>query len=272
MSSKIRLSQNQKDKISRAALEACWASGELLTRYYLGKAVNAKKLKGPNDLVTTADLDSCRLFKRLLKKEFPEHSFLFEETEFSENNSSSFLWIIDPLDGTTFHNRGLPFFSNMLALQLEGRVELGISYSPISEDLFMAWRGQGTWHLNRRFRFRRRARVSRLRTLDAALVGYSYGKTQAHAEGMASLLSVLFPKCRAIARLGGAEIGYVASGACEAFIDNSSTPWDFAGIALMVEEAGGRATDFCGRRWTTESKNIIVSNSSLHRQLLDQIQ
>ena len=72
-------------------------------------------------------------------------------------------------------------------------------------------------------------------------------------------------------RLGGAEIGYVASGACDAFLDNNSTPWDFAAVALMVREAGGRVTDFEGREWTKKSGSILASNGVLHRRLLNRL-
>ncbi len=102
-------------------------------------------------------------------------------------------------------------------------------------------------------------------------MGYSYGKSELHARHMAATLSVLFPTCRAITRLGGAEIGYVASGACDAFIDNNSTPWDFAAVALMVREAGGRVTDFAGLEWTKKSDSILASNGVLHRKLLNRL-
>jgi myo-inositol-1(or 4)-monophosphatase len=114
-------------------------------------------------------------------------------------------------------------------------------------------------------------RVSGVKDLAHALVGYSYGKSEHYARHMAATLSVLFPICRAITRLGGADIGYVASGACDAFIDNNSTPWDFAAVALMIREAGGRVTDFAGREWTKKSGSIVASNGALHRKLLKRL-
>ena len=195
-----------------------------------------------------------------LKRFYPGHSFLAEEPEFSENNRSDFLWIIDPLDGTTFHNRGLPFFSSILALEVCGQTELGLVSSPFTGDVFVAGLGRGCTFWNRRLRKRRQVRVSGVTNLADVLVGYSYGKSELHARHMATTLSTLFPMCRAIVRLGGAEIGYVASGACDAFIDNNSTPWDFAAVALMVREAGGRVTDFAGREWTKKSDSILASN------------
>ena len=114
---KSHLTRKQWDEFARVALQAVDLSSEVLMRYLLGKGRNRNpvKLKGRNDLVTGADLESCRVMKQHLKRFYPGHSFLAEEPEFSENNRSDFLWIIDPLDGTTFHNRGLPFFSSILA-------------------------------------------------------------------------------------------------------------------------------------------------------------
>jgi myo-inositol-1(or 4)-monophosphatase len=209
--------------------------------------------------------------KQSLRRSFPSHSFLTEEPEFSENNHSDFLWIIDPLDGTTFHSRGMPFFSSILALEVCGQTELGLVLSPFTGDTFLAGLGRGCVYWNRRLRKRCQVRVSGVAGLAEALVGYSYGKSELHSRHMAAILSALFPTCRAITRLGGAEIGYVASGACEAFIDNNSTPWDFAAVALMVREAGGRVTDFAGLEWTKKSNSILASNGLLHRKLLNRL-
>ncbi|HEX2523575.1 MAG TPA: inositol monophosphatase family protein [Terriglobia bacterium] len=270
---KSHLTRRQWEEFFRVALRSADLSGEVLLRYQLKKARNRNpvRLKGRNDLVTGADLASCRLMKQSLKRCFPGHNFLTEEPEFSENNRSDFLWIIDPLDGTTFHNRGLPFFSSILALEVCGQTELGLVFSPFTGDMFLAGLGRGCVYWNRRLRKRRQVRVSGVASLTEALVGYSYGKSELHARHMATILSVLFPTCRAITRLGGAEIGYVASGACEAFIDNNSTPWDFAAVALLVREAGGRVTDFSGLEWTKKSDSILASNGLLHRKLLNRL-
>jgi myo-inositol-1(or 4)-monophosphatase len=270
---KSHLTRKHWDEFARVALQSVDFSGEVLMKYQLGKGRNRNsvKLKGRNDLVTSADLESCRVMKQHLKRFHPTHSFLAEEPEFSENNRSDFLWIIDPLDGTTFHNRGLPFFSSILALEVRGQTELGLVSSPFTGDVFMAGLGRGCTFWNRRLRKRRQVRVSGVTNLAEVLVGYSYGKSEQHARHMAATLGMLFPMCRAIMRLGGAEIGYVASGACDAFIDNNSTPWDFAAVALMVREAGGRVTDFAGREWTKKSDSIVASNGVLHRKVLNRL-
>ena len=270
---KSHLTRKHWEDFARVALQSVDRSGGVLMKYQLGRGRNRNpvKFKGRNDLVTGADLESCRVMKQHLKRSYPGHSFLAEEPEFSENNRSDFLWIIDPLDGTTFHNRGLPFFSSILALEVCGQTELGLVSSPFTGDVFVAGLGRGCTFWNRRLRKRRHVRVSGVTNLADVLVGYSYGKSEQHAQHMAATLSTLFPICRAIMRLGGAEIGYVASGGCDAFIDNNSTPWDFAAVALMVREAGGRVTDFAGREWTKKSDSIVASNGLLHRKVLNRL-
>src|SRR5262245_9378486 len=265
------LTQKQWDAFAGTAIKAVNLSGEVLMKYLSRKARNPVRLKGRNDLVTRADLESCRVMKRQLKQTHPGHSILAEEPEFSENNRSDFLWIIDPLDGTTFHNRHLPFFSSILALEMCGQTELGLVFSPFSGEVFMVGLGRGCTYWNQRLGMRRRAKVSSVDDLAEALLGYSYGKSERHARHMAATLGEMFPLCRAVTRLGGAEIGYVASGGCEAFIDNNSTPWDFAAVALIVREAGGRVTDFEGREWTKKSSSILASNGVLHRRLLNRL-
>ena len=259
------------DSHTRVAIEAAKASGAVLNRYFLGRASNFRKYKGKNDLVTGADLESCRVIKKHLKRVFPDYNYLFEENEFSEDNGSEYLWIIDPLDGTTFHNRGLPFFSSLITLQIHHQTEMGLAFCPFTDDLFVSWRGKGSVHWNHRLKVRKPLTVSKTRRLDEALIGYSYGKTESHLLDCAALAKRLLPRCRALMRVAGSDIGYLASGACDAFVDNSSTPWDFAGIALMVREAGGRVTDFKGNEWSLSSKTILASNKILHRRILDLI-
>jgi myo-inositol-1(or 4)-monophosphatase len=260
------------DRHTRIAIQAARASGVVLNRYFQGKASNFRRYKAPNDLVTGADIESCRVIKRYLQKAFPNHNYLFEEDEFSEDNGSDHLWIIDPLDGTTFHNRGLPFFSSLITLQIRNRTEMGLAYCPYTDDLFVSWRGKGSFHWSPRDRARRPLTVSRTKRLNEALIGYSYGKSASHLKNFGPVVLRLLPCCRALTRIAGSDIGYVASGACDAFVDNSSTPWDFAGIALIVREAGGKVTDFEGREWSLGSKTILASNRILHRRILRIIQ
>jgi myo-inositol-1(or 4)-monophosphatase len=262
------LTEEFREKAFQCALRAAMASGIVLNRYFWGRSSNFKSYKGPNDLVTTADLESCRVIRTQLKRDFPSHSFLFEEPEFREENDPDFLWIIDPLDGTTFHNRGLPYFSILLALQVRGVTEFGLAFTPRNSDLFFVWRGKGGFHRNSRFRICKPLAVSQTRKLDEAVIGYSYGKSSSRMKAMAEVLRRLLPRCRALTRVGGADIGFVAAGNCDAFIDNSSSPWDFAVFALMVREAGGRVTDLSGKEWNLNSVNIVVSNRLLHSGIL----
>jgi myo-inositol-1(or 4)-monophosphatase len=255
--------------LTKVALKAAKEGGGVLKKYWLGEIPNLRRFKGRNDLVTGADLASCEIIKKVLMAQFPSHSYLFEEKEFTELNGSDYLWIVDPLDGTTFHNRGLPYYSIIISLQYLGETLLGVVFSPMLEDFFITQRGKGSWQKNHRQKISRRLKVSKTRKLKEAVIGYSHGKSEAHARQMGQLISCLFPRCRSIISLGGADIGYVAAGSCDAFVDNSSTPWDFAALDLMIREAGGCSTDWKGDDWKLGSDCILLCNRFLQKALLE---
>jgi myo-inositol-1(or 4)-monophosphatase len=173
------------------------------------------------------------------------------------------------LDGTTFHNRGLPFYSLVISLQFRGVTILGATLAPYSGNGFIARRGEGSRQLNRRLRIARSLQVSGVSLLDEALIGYSYGKSERHSQQMGGVMRRLLPQCRFLLCAGGADIGFLAAGKFDAFLDNSSTPWDFAGLVLMVQEAGGKASDWEGNPWQLESTSILLTNGKIHRSLLE---
>ncbi len=256
-------------QLTRIGVKAAQESGRTLMQYWRREIPNYRRLKGRNDLVTSADLASCETIKKVLKGYFPSHGFLFEEKEYSELNDSEYLWIVDPLDGTTFHNRGLPSFSVIISLQYMGETLLGITYSPMLGDVFVTQKGKGGWHKNRHHGISRHLEVSKTRKLAQAIIGYSHGKTEAQSRQMGQLIKFLFPLCRSIISLGGADIGYVAAGNCDAFFDNSSTAWDFAALDLMIREAGGCSSDWTGAAWKIDSDCILLSNRYLRKTLLE---
>jgi myo-inositol-1(or 4)-monophosphatase len=250
------------------ARSAAQAGGQVLNRYFLGKIPNFQQLKGRNDLVTAADFESCRVIKRILKRSFPDHSLLFEEAEYTERRGSDFLWIIDPLDGTTFHHRGFPLYGVVISLQYCGTTILGVTLAPHSGSCFVARLGAGSCQINGGQGSSLGLRVSATARLSGGIVGYSYGRSERHTRQMAAVMHRLLPRCRRLLSMGGAEIGYLAGGKVDAFLDNSSTPWDFAGPVLLVQEAGGKVTDWEGRPWQLDSASIVMSNGKLHGSLL----
>jgi myo-inositol-1(or 4)-monophosphatase len=262
----------ERDQLKKVAVDTALVAGQLLRRYWRGGIPNSLQFKGRNDLVTGADLAACALIKKKLQNAFPHHDFLFEETEFSELHGSDYLWIVDPLDGTTLHNRGLPGFSVVISLRHQNQTILGVTHSPLLGDLFITEKDRGSMHFNQRLRISRSIQVSKTRNLEEAVLGFSLGKSVAQTRQMGRLLKKLFPVCRAIVNMGGAEIGYVASGHCDAFFDNSSTPWDFAALDLMIREADGCSADWHGASWQLDSKTILLTNRLLLNPLLEVIQ
>ncbi len=251
-------------------LDAAWRAADSAGTLIRESWLQPKEIdyKGAIDLVTSVDRESERKIVEIIRSHFPDHSILAEEETDHQGERNQYRWIIDPLDGTTFHHRGLPFYSTIISLQVGTQLELGVAFTPLVGDLFTVWRGDGCFQRNSRFGMSKRLQVSSTSDLNEAIIGYSYGKSKPHLEDMSARLKRLLPHCRALTRVGGADIGYVAAGNCDAFIDNSSTPWDFAAMALMVEEAGGLVTNFSGERWTPESRNIVFSNRLLHSQIL----
>jgi myo-inositol-1(or 4)-monophosphatase len=262
------LKRKEIENLTQAAVRAAKEGGRVLKKYRLGGIPNFRRFKGRNDLVTGADLASCKVIKEILKRNYSSHSFLFEEKEYTELKGSDFLWVVDPLDGTTFHNRGLPCFGIIISLQYLGETVLGVTYAPMQDDLFMSQKGNGSWQINERQKISRQIKVSKTRKLEEVILGYSHGKTEAHTQQMGRLLNSLFPICRSIISMGGADIGYVGGGNCDAFIDNSSTPWDFSALDLLIREAGGCSLDWRGTPWKFDSQCILLTNRFLKSELL----
>jgi myo-inositol-1(or 4)-monophosphatase len=191
-----------------------------------------------------------------------------EATSPSGPSDARHRWIIDPVDGTTNFVHGLALFSVSIALEIDGRIELGVVYDPIGDELFTAERGEGA-RLNGR-----RLQVTPCRALiDALLVtGFPY-----HPRGgrrhQVDVFGVFLERARAVRRLGSAalDLCYVAAGRFDAFWEDELHPWDFAAGALLVAEAGGSVTDYAGVPVNVTRGQIVASNRVLHAQMLETI-
>lgn len=247
------------------AIEAALAAGRVHRRYFRQNPEVLKK--GPIDLVTAADLAAEREFRASIARRFPDHSVLGEEqaAEAPSSSSTRCRWIIDPLDGTTNFAHGLALFCVSIALEVEGRIELGVVYDPVADELFTAERGAGA-RLNGRV-----IRVSGNATLLDGLLctGFPYSireRPQRQVEVFAAFLG----RARAVRRLGSAalDICYVAAGRFDGFWELQLHPWDMAAGALIVSEAGGRVTNYAGQPIDLFGGQIVVSNGYLHEPML----
>jgi myo-inositol-1(or 4)-monophosphatase len=222
--------------------------------------------KGTIDLVTEADLECERMCRRLIAERFPGHDVLAEEFGAGSpaQARSPFRWVFDPIDGTTNYAHGLPIYCAALALEIEGRVEVGAVYDPTRRELFTAERGAGAY-LNGT-----PLHVSGADTLvDALLVtGFPYD-VHKRSDELMRIFGAFLGTARAVRRLGSAalDLCYVACGRFDGFWEQHLKPWDVAAGVLIVEEAGGRVTGMDGSAFDVDAGHLIASNGKVHEAM-----
>jgi myo-inositol-1(or 4)-monophosphatase len=225
------------------------------------------ELKGEINLVTEVDRICEQRIIEIIKETSPEHNILTEETPMPEG-SSSYRWIIDPLDGTTNYAHGYPFFCTSIALELEGRVVLGAIYDPLLGELFTTQQGQGAF-LNGE-----RISVSETARLNEALLctGFPYDIRESPVNNLDHFNNFIM-EARAIRRDGSAalDLCYVAAGRFDGFWELKLNPWDVAAGKLLVEEAGGLVTDFGGGSLNVYDQEILATNGRIHEEMIEVI-
>lgn len=216
------------------------------------------------DLVTDVDRASERLLHREITRHFPGHGFQGEERT-RTHPDAPFQWIVDPLDGTMNFVHGVPVFAISIGLQHRGRTVAGVIYDPNRRELFTAIQGEGA-RLNGR-----RIRVAPTRRLAQGLL--STGFPPNFREGKTAYLRwfrAFELQSHGVRRIGSTAVSlaYVACGRHEGFYEQELWPWDIAAGLLLVEEAGGRVSDFQGRPVRLERGEVVASNGLLHGQML----
>ncbi|NTV15213.1 MAG: inositol monophosphatase [Desulfobulbaceae bacterium] len=246
--------------VVRTAAAAALAAGAIIRDRY--EQPHQIRLKGAIDLVTEADLASEAAILAILGRDFPEFPVLAEESRPDYRQiPTGPLWVVDPLDGTTNFAHGFPCFAVSIAYSLNRVSMAGVIYCPMQDELFLTWRGGGAW-LNGR-----RLAVSRREKLVEALVGTGFPYAiQENLDEVLSKFGRVLPKVRDIRRAGAAavDLAYVACGRLDGFWERDLKPWDTAAGSLLVEEAGGRVSDFAAAPWDPYRPEILASNDCLH--------
>ncbi len=247
------------------AIQTAREAGRLLAERF-GRKIEISN-KSEIDLVTESDLASERLIIDRIKTYYPRHSILAEEsgaTEARDDAQTDWRWIIDPLDGTTNYAHGYPCFCVSIGLAHQGRLELGVVYDPIRDEMFAAERGQGA-SLNGR-----RIRVSTTMNLSAGLLctGFPYDVRQRNE--FARHFANFIMTAQGVRRDGAAalDLAYVAAGRFDGFWEEGLKPWDVAAGALIVEEAGGQITHYDGTAFDIYTAPILASNGLIHEQMM----
>ncbi len=242
------------------AVEAALAAARIQRRYFR-QPLDVHK-KGRIDLVTAADLEVEQAFRALIAERFPTHVVLGEEAATSGGSTDAeYRWIIDPVDGTTNFAHGLAFFCVSIALEVRGRLELGVVYDPMAQELFTAERGQGA-RLNGV-----PLRVSAVDALvDALLVtGFPYSVGEERQE-LVNVFGAFLGEAQAVRRMGSAalDLCYVAAGRFDGYWEARIHPWDVAAGSVIVEEAGGRLTATDGSPFDVFGGQILATNGAIH--------
>jgi histidinol-phosphatase len=245
------------DRRLEVAITAARAGGEVALRYFRsGVAVERKRDATP---VTVADREAEQRVVEVLQAAFPDHGFLGEE--FGEQVGSGARWIIDPIDGTKSFIRGIPYFATLVALEEDGEITTGAIYAPALDDLLYAQKGAGAFDKNGRIR------VSDVGSLPNSMLVFG-GANVLRQAGVWNAYERLVD-ASARQRGYGDYFGYtfVARGQAEAMIDIDLKPWDLAPLKIIIEEAGGRFTDFTGRP-TIHGGSAVASNGRIHDEIL----
>ncbi|MEM0954345.1 MAG: inositol monophosphatase family protein [Pseudomonadota bacterium] len=255
------------EPMSHIALRAARKAGDIIARASEQLDRIEVETKGANDFVSEVDRAAEQEILYQLQKAYPEHAFIAEESGESGNPDSEHRWIIDPLDGTTNFLRGIPHYAVSIACEVKGKMEHAVVLDPIRREEFVASRGRGA-QLNGR-----RIRVSKLASLDNALIGTGIpfrAHQIDHLPAYTESLQTLAASCAGIRRAGAAslDLAYVAAGRLDAFWELGLSSWDIAAGSLLVREAGGLVADLSGGADYMKTGNIVCGNPKCFKAVL----
>ncbi|MGV6827234.1 MAG: inositol monophosphatase family protein [bacterium] len=248
------------------AVRAAREAGNILLRFHQRIDSLTVREKQTNDYVSEVDQAAEDAIIYVLKKAFPDHAILAEESGSHEGNEHE--WIIDPLDGTTNYLRGVPQFAVSIAMRHRGELQIAVVYDPLKDELFTAEAGAGAY-LNGR-----RIRVNDPRGLKGALLGTGIPfRDQRYIDAYLGMLKDLIVDAAGVRRPGSAalDFAWLAAGRFDGFWELGLSAWDFAAGALLVKEAGGMVTDITGGDRYLETGNVIAASPRLHNLMVKTI-
>lgn len=257
------------------AINTAAKAGEWI-KLKLGAHASLAHKSTSHDLVTEVDKGSEKMIRNLIKTHFPHHSILGEEgvapgaeasaQALRDMQDDEYLWIVDPIDGTTNFVHGFPFFSVSIALAHRGEVIVGVVYDPNRDELFVAEKGKGAYVKGKKMG------VSKETKLSDSLIATGFPADTGFAlpTNMRGIEAVV-PKVRNIRTAGSAalHLAYVAAGRLSGFWEIGLNSWDIAAGALLVREAGGQVTDTAGQPYTLAVRHVLATNGAVHGELRD---
>jgi myo-inositol-1(or 4)-monophosphatase len=248
------------------AIKAARAAGSIINRAALDLEVLKVGQKGPNDYVSEVDQAAENAIIDVLLEAYPGHAILAEESGRARGaKHSEYVWIIDPLDGTTNFLHGFPVYAVSIALAYKGKVEQAVVYDPTRNDMFYASRGRGAFLNDRRLRVSKRTRIS-----DSLIgTGFPFRKGD-NFKRYVKMFEEVMQSCAGLRRPGAAalDLCYVAAGYYDGFFETGLNPWDIAAGSLMITEAGGLIGNFTGESDFLYQREVVAGNPKVYGQLV----
>jgi myo-inositol-1(or 4)-monophosphatase len=248
------------------AIKAARAAGAIINRASLDLDILKINTKSPNDFVTEVDQMAEQVIIETLLTAYPGHGILAEESGREHGaRHSDFVWIIDPLDGTTNFIHGFPVYCVSIALSFRGKIEQAVVYDPTRNDLFMASKGRGAFLNDKRLRVSKRTRLS-----DSLIgTGFPFRKGDNFQRYM-KMFEAVMPVCAGLRRPGSAalDLCYVAAGYTDGFFETGLQPWDIAAGSLIVTEAGGLIGNFTGEADFLNQREVLAGSPKIYGQLV----
>ncbi len=249
----------------RTAGEAARVGGAVLAKYFqTGVIAEHKNDKETYNLVSVADVEAEQAIVDVIRREFPDHAVLGEESH-HDDVKSEHLWVVDPLDGTTNFIHGIPHYAVSIAYYHQGQPKCGVVFNPSRDDWYEVTAGGGAFHNGKP------VSVCRSETLDKVLVGvgFYYDRGEMMEATLAAVRDLFYAQIHGIRRFGTAalDLAQVGCGLFGAYFEYQLSPWDFAAGVLFVEEAGGRVTTSRGQPLPLRKTDLLASNGLLHDQV-----
>ncbi|AHE97892.1 inositol monophosphatase family protein [Thioalkalivibrio paradoxus] len=248
------------------AIKAARAAGRVTTRAWDRPDKVSIREKTRNDFVTEVDLQAEQTIVQILRQAYPDHGILAEEG--GHQAGDDYVWVIDPLDGTTNFLHSVPHFAISIALRHRGRLEQAVVYNPIGEELFTASRGGGAFLNDRRIRVGQRA------DLHGALLGTGIPfRDEQNLDRYLATLRALIPDTAGVRRPGSAalDLAYVAAGRFDGFWEMGLRDWDIAAGVLLVQEAGGLVSDWEGKPDVFRRGDVVAGNPKVLKAMLQRL-
>ncbi|KPF50429.1 inositol monophosphatase [beta proteobacterium AAP51] len=260
------MSQAALHPMLNTAIKAARTAGSIINRAALDLEVLKVGSKGPNDFVSEVDQAAEQAIIGTLLEAYPGHGILAEESGRTHGaKHSDYVWIIDPLDGTTNFIHGFPVYAVSIALAYRGQVQQAVVYDPTRNDLFYASKGRGAFLNDRRLRVSKRTRLS-----DALVgTGFPFRKGD-NFKRYVKMFEELMASCAGLRRPGAAalDLCYVAAGYYDGFFETGLNPWDAAAGSLMITEAGGLVGNFTGDSDFLYQREIVAGNPKVYGQMV----